>query len=62
MIPVARNVWQHIDGGSPAAAARRLIIASATRRSSVRPVSHRPAGSTVWKSAAFGSSSLPAST
>ena len=24
MIPVARNVWQHVDAGSPAAAARRL--------------------------------------
>ena len=42
--------------------ARRLIIASTSRRSSARPVSRRPAGSTVWKSAAFGSSGLPAST
>ena len=40
-----------------------LIIASTSRRSSARPVSGRPAGSTVWKSAAFGSSSSrPAST
>ena len=61
-MPVARNVWQHVEGGSPAAAARRLIIASTSRRSSARPVSRRPAGSTVWKSAAFGSSSPPAST
>ena len=38
MIPVARNVWQHVEGGSPAAAARRLIIARTTRRSSARPV------------------------
>ena len=46
--------------GSPAAAARRLIIARTTHRSSARPVSRRPAGSTLWKSAAFGSSSSPA--
>ena len=58
---VARNVWQHVEGGSPAAAARRLIIAN-TSRSSDRPVSRRPAGSTVWKSAIFGSASPPAST
>ena len=32
VIPVARNVWQHVDAGSPAAAARRLIIASTARR------------------------------
>ena len=30
--PVARNVWQHVEGGSPAAAGRRLIIASTSRR------------------------------
>ncbi len=60
-IPVARNVWQHVEGGSPAAAARRLIIARTTRRSSARPVSRRPAGSTVWKSAAFGSLNSAAS-
>ena len=29
MIPVARNVWQHVEGGSPAAEARRLIAGSA---------------------------------
>ena len=40
VIPVARNVWQHVEGGSPAAAARRLIIARTTRRSSA---SRRPA-------------------
>ena len=62
VIPVARNVWQHVEGGSPAAAARRLIIARTTRRSSARRVSCRPAGSTVWESAAFGSSSSAAST
>ena len=62
VIPVARNVWQHVEAGSPAAAARRLIIARATRRSSARPVSRHPTGSKVWKSATFGSSSLPAST
>ena len=32
VIPVARNVWQQVDGGSPAATARRLIMASTTRR------------------------------
>ena len=42
MIPVARNVWQHVEGGSPAAAARRLIIASTSRRSSARPVKPPP--------------------
>ena len=56
VIPVARNVWQHVEGGSFAAAARRLIIARTTRRCSARPVSRRPAGSTLWKSVAFGSS------
>ena len=40
-------------GGGRAAAARRLIIASTSRRSSARPVSRRPAGSTVWKSVTF---------
>ena len=54
VIPVARNVWQHVEGGSSAAAARRLIIARTTRRCSARPVSRRPAGSTLWKSVAFG--------
>ena len=60
VIPVARNVWQHVEGGSPAA--RRLIIARTTRRCSARPASRRPAGSTLWKSVAFGSSSPAAST
>ena len=60
VIPVARNVWQHVDGGSPAAAARRLIIARTTRRCSARPVNRRPAGSTLWKTA-FGSSNAAAS-
>ncbi len=62
VIPVARNVWQHVEGGSPAAAARRLIIAKTTRRCNARPVSRRPTGSTLWKSAALGSSIPPAST
>ena len=38
-MPVARNVWQHVVAGNPAAAARRLIIASTTRRPSGRPLS-----------------------
>ena len=38
MIPVARNVWQHVVAGSPAATARRLIIASTARRPSGRPL------------------------
>ena len=37
-VPVARNVWQHVEGGSPAAAARRLIMAGTTRRVNGRPV------------------------
>ena len=37
-MPVALNVWQHVDAGRPAAAARRLIIASTTRRVSDRSV------------------------
>ena len=53
MIPVARNVWQQVDAGRSAAAARRLIIARTRRRDSARPVSLRPAGSTLWKSAAL---------
>lgn len=32
VIPGDRNEWQHVDGGSPAAAARRLIIAKTSRR------------------------------
>ena len=62
VIPVARNVWQHVEGGSQAAAARRLIIARTSRRSSARPVSRLPAGSMVWKNAAFGSWNPAAST
>ena len=38
MIPVARNVWQQVEGGRSAAAARRLIIARTRRRESARPV------------------------
>ena len=38
MIPVARNVSQHVDGGSPAEAVRRLIIARN------RPPRQRPTG------------------
>ena len=60
--PLARNVWQHVDGGNPAAAARRFIIARTTRRCSARPVNRRAAGSMVWKSGIFGSSSSAAST
>ena len=59
--PSPRNVWQQVDAGRSAAAARRLIMASTSRRDSARPVSRRPAGSTLWKSGAFGSSSPPAS-
>ena len=44
MIPVARNVWQQVEGGRSAAAARRLIIARTRRRESARPVSRRPRG------------------
>ena len=47
VIPVARNVWQQVEGGRPAAAARRLIMASTTRRESGRPVSLSPARSTL---------------
>jgi len=43
VILVPRNVWQHVEGGSPPAAARRLTIASTRRRSSSRPV-RRPPG------------------
>ena len=42
-MPVARNVWQQVDGGSPAVAARRLIMASTTRRVNDRsrqPIAH----------------------
>jgi len=40
------DVWQHVDAGRPAAAARRLIIASTTRRVSDRPL-RRPDRSTL---------------
>ena len=39
-----------------------MTIARTTRLCTARPVSRRPAGSALWKSAAFGSSSSPAST
>ena len=48
---------QHVKGGSPADAVRRLIITRTTRRSSARPVSRRRGGSRLWKSAALGSAS-----
>ena len=60
VMPVARKVWQQVEGGSPAAAARRLIMARTTRRCNARPVSQRLAGSTLWKSAAFGPSTAAA--
>ena len=47
-IPVARNVWQHLDGGNPAVAARRLIMARTARRVNGRPVRLSPGGSTLW--------------
>ena len=50
VVPVARNVWQQVERGSPAAAARRLIITRTRRRASARPVGLRPAGATLWKS------------
>ena len=58
MIPVARNVWQQVEGGRPAATARRLIIARTRRRDSARPVNRRPRGvDALEESAAFASSS-----
>ena len=69
-IPVARNVWQHVEGGSPATAARRLIIARTTHRSSsakppsglplaAPPVAERPQWRTERQAAsARGSGSL----
>ena len=55
VIPVARNVWQQVEGGSPAADARRLIMAG------THPPGRRPARSNlsraratlwaVWRSA-----------
>ena len=45
--PVALNVCQHVDAGRPAAAARRLIIDSTTRRVSDRPLRQRPDRSTL---------------
>ena len=48
------NVWQQVEGGqTPPGAARHLIWARTRRRDSAQPVSRRPAGSTLWKSAAF---------
>ena len=48
VIPVARNVWQHVDGGSPAAdAARRLIMASTTTTRQRSPGLH-PARKVRW--------------
>ena len=37
VIPVARNVWQHVEGGSPAAAARRLIKGTDQIRVEIHP-------------------------
>ena len=42
---VPGDLLRVVDDGSPAAAARRLIIARTTRRCSARPVSRHPAGS-----------------
>ncbi len=52
MIPVAGNVWQHVEGGSPAAAAAAsgLIMAKTTRLVNGRAVSLSPARSTLWHS------------
>ena len=47
MILVARNVWQHVEGGSSATAVRRLIIARTTRRVNGLSVSLSPAGFTL---------------
>ena len=44
MTPVAGNVWQHVEGGSPAAAARRLIIARRRGRGGLAAPGARPAG------------------
>ena len=51
VIPVARNVWQHVAGGRPAAAARRLIMARTTRGVNARPVSLLRALYTLLKTA-----------
>ena len=40
--PVARNVWQHVDGGRPRYGRPSLIMASTTRRVNDRPVSRSP--------------------
>lgn len=40
-MPVARNVWQQVEGGSPVSSARRFII----RRKSVRPTGR----SVMWR-------------
>ena len=60
-LEVQRQITMRWDG-SPAAAARRLIMTSTTHRVKDRPVSRRAAGSTPWKSAVFGSSSPAAAT
>ena len=59
VMPVARNVWQHVDASNPAPAARRLIIDSTTRRVSDRPL-RRPDRSTLWNNGVFASSTPPA--
>ena len=45
--PRRPDVWQQVEGGRPAAAARRLIMARTTRRVSGRPLSLSPARSTL---------------
>ncbi len=47
VIPVARNVWQHVEAGSPAATDRRLIMANTTRCVNGRPLSLSPTRSTL---------------
>ena len=47
VMPVARNVWEQVDGGRPAADAHRLIMARTTRRVNGRPVSRSRARSTL---------------
>ena len=49
--PTPRNVWQHVEGGRPAAAARHLIMARTTRHVNARPVSLLRALSTLLKTA-----------
>ena len=59
VIPVARNVWQQSEGGSPAAAAHCLIMVNTTRRVNGRPVSFSPARSTLWSGTSRPSSIAP---